>query len=249
MFAHVLTWSSPPAQLTLPADEVHIWRASLDRPPCFLEALHAILSPDERERADRYACTRSRSRFVVGRGLLRKILARYQGTTPCQIRFRVCPAGKPTLDEPEPALHFNVTHSQDLVLIAITQRGEVGIDVELVRPFANDLNLAERYFSPRECRMLRLLSPERRTEAFFHAWTRKEACLKALGVGLSYGLDRVEVTIRPEDPVKLLRLNGEEKHAAPWSLQALSPAPGYVGALALKAKQGYRLVGWHWPEE
>jgi len=67
-------------------------------------------------------------------------------------------------------------------------------------------------------------------------------------VGLSYGLDRVEVTISPEDPVRLLRLDGEEKHAAPWSLLALAPAPGYVGALALKA-HSCRLVGWHWLEE
>jgi 4'-phosphopantetheinyl transferase len=249
MFAHVLTWSSPPAQVALDPDEVHIWRASLDRPPCFLKTLFEILSPDEQDRAHRYACPASRSRFVIGRGLLRTILARYLDTTACQIRFRVCPQGKPILDEPNPSLHFNVSHSHNLVLIAITRRAEVGIDVERIRPFANDMGMAERYFSSRECRMLRLLSPERRTEAFFHAWTRKEACLKALGVGLSYGLDRVEVTIRPEDPVQLLRLDGEEKHAAPWSLQALSPAPGYVGALALKAQQGYRLVGWHWPDE
>lgn len=219
MFAHVLTWSSPPAQVALSAEEVHVWRAALDRSPCFLEAQLQVLSPDERERADRYSCTTARSRFVVGRGLLRRILARYLDVKPCAIRFRVCPQGKPILDEPNPALHFNLSHSHDLVLIAITHRGEVGIDVERVRSFANDLSLAERYFSPRECRLLRMLSPENRTEAFFHAWTRKEACLKALGVGLSYGLDRVEVTIHPEDPAQVLRLDGEEQQAAPWSLQ------------------------------
>ncbi len=249
MFAHALTWSSPPAQVGLLPEEVHIWRASLDRPPCSLHALADLLSDDEQERALRYACPASRTRFVVGRGLLRTILARYRAAEPSQIRFRLCPQGKPILDEPDPSLHFNVSHSHHLVLIAVTQRAEVGIDVERIRPFTNDLALAERYFSPRECRMLRLLSPERRNEAFFHAWTRKEACLKALGVGLSYGLDRVEVTIRPEDPVQLLRLDGEEKHAAPWSLLGLSPAPGYAGALALKAQQGYKLVCWHWPDE
>jgi 4'-phosphopantetheinyl transferase len=249
MLAHALTWSSPPGQVTLPPEEIHIWRASLDRPLAFQESLLKVLSEDERERALRYTCLPTRSRFVVGRGLLRTILARYLNSTAGQVRFRVCPQGKPILDEQHPRMHFNVSHSHNLVLIAVTHRGEVGIDVERVRPFANDLNLAERYFSPRECRMLRLLSPERRTEAFFHAWTRKEACLKALGVGLSYGLDRVEVTIRPEDPVRLLRLDGEEKQAAPWSLLALAPAPGYVGALAIKARQGFRLVAWHWPEE
>src|SRR5262249_14172187 len=152
-------------------EEVHIWRATLERPPCSYEALFTILSDDERDRARRYACQASRSRFVVGRALLRTILARYLNMTPCKVRFRLCPQGKPILDGPDTTLHFNVSHSHTLVLIAVTERGEVGIDVERVRPFANDLGLAERYFSPRECRMLRLLTPERRTEAFFHAWT------------------------------------------------------------------------------
>jgi 4'-phosphopantetheinyl transferase len=248
MLTHALTWSSPPGEPTLAMDEVHLWRASLERCTCACEAFTHTLADDERDRAARYGCKATRNRFVIGRGLLRTVLGRYLRKAPRLVQFRVSSQGKPILSDSSPQLHFNVSHSHQLVLVAVTWRGELGIDVERVRPFANDLGLAERYFSPRECRLLRLLSPERRTEAFFHAWTRKEACLKALGVGLSYGLDRVEVTISPEDPVRLLRLNGEEKHAAPWSLLALSPAPGYVGALALKA-HGSRIVGWHWPDE
>ncbi len=249
MLANGLTWSAPPSEVLLAADEVHLWRASLKNCAGAVKRFSAALAEDEHERALRYGCQATRARFVVGRGLLRTVLARYLSQPAQEIRFRLNSQGKPTLADPSPPLlHFNVSHSHELVLIAVTRRGEVGIDVERIRPFANDLGLAERYFSAQECGLLRRLAPERRTEAFFHAWTRKEACLKALGVGLSYGLDRVEVTIGPDDPVRLVRLDGEEEHAAPWSLLGLAPAPGYVGALALKS-QGYRLVGWHWPEE
>jgi len=248
MLTHALTWSNPPAEVSLAVDEVHIWRASLERCTRTIEHFSHTLADDERERAQRYGCMATRARFVVGRGLLRTVLGRYLGQTAQQIQFRLSPQGKPILCATASPLHFNVSHSHQLVVMAVTRQGELGIDVERLRPFANNLGLAERYFSPRECHLLRLMSPERRTEAFFHTWTRKEACLKALGVGLSYGLDRVEVTIHPEDPVRLLRLNGEDKHAASWSLLALSPAPGYVGALALRA-HGCRIVGWHWPEE
>jgi 4'-phosphopantetheinyl transferase len=248
MKTSALNWCCPPTQVSLPADEVHVWRAFLDRPLASVESLLETLSDEERDRASRYHCTAKRGRFVVGRGLLRTILARYLGIKPRLIAFRIGSMGKPVLDTPSASLHFNVSHSHELVLVAITRRGEVGIDVERVRPFANSLDLAERYFSPGECQTLNTLAPERRTEAFFHAWTRKEACLKALGAGISYGLDRVEVTICPEEPVRLVRLDGEERRAAPWSLRALVPAPGYVGALALQG-QGFHVIGWHWPED
>ena len=246
MLAHALTWSQPTAQLDLGPNDIHLWRILLDEAPGMVESFFHVLAEEEQERTQRYGCQATRGRFVVGRGLLRTILGDYLGQKPRAIEFTVNQAGKPILLGCSD-VHFNVSHSHNLVVIAVTARCELGVDVERLRPFSNELGLAERYFSPRECRILRMLSPERRTEAFFHTWTRKEACLKALGVGLSYGLDQVEVSIYPEEPTRLVRLNGEENHAVPWSLLSLAPAPGYVGALALKA-HGCRLSGWHWPE-
>jgi 4'-phosphopantetheinyl transferase len=247
MGAHSLTWSSPSPPLNLGPDEVHLWRASLALPSAVVVELYHSLSDEERERAQRYHSATARHRFLAGRGLLRTILGSYLRVKGHQIAFRQSDHGKPLLDDPGTGLYFNVSHSHELALFAITRRGEVGVDVERVRPFPNEVSVAERFFSPCECQRLRTLAPEHRTEAFFHVWTRKEACLKALGVGLAQGLERVEVNLGPDEPARLLRLDGEERRAAHWSLLNLVPAPGYVGALALEGKD-FRLLGWHWPE-
>jgi 4'-phosphopantetheinyl transferase len=233
--------------LSLSGDEVHVWSAVLDRPPAEAAALRALLSADERERVERIHCPKTRVEFAVGRGLLRTLLACYLDTEPERLRFALGPAGKPELCEPAgTGLHFNVTHSHGLALYAVSTRSPVGVDVEHVRPLSNYLGLAERYFSPHEVEVLYCLPDHHRAEAFFHAWTRKEAFLKARGVGLSYGLERVEVTLGPAEPARLIRLDGEERPASRWSLHNLRPAPGFVGALAVE-DHDFRLVCRDWP--
>jgi 4'-phosphopantetheinyl transferase len=157
----------------------------------------------------------------------------------------VGPQGKPFLVG-GPKLRFNLAHSHGLALFAVSQQCEVGVDVERVRPFVNDLGIAERYFSARETEVLRGLEPQERCETFFHTWARKEAVLKANGDGLAIGLEGVEVSVLPDDEVRLLRVNGTEAEARRWTLQALRPAAGYVGAVALQGT-GLRLSCWYWP--
>jgi 4'-phosphopantetheinyl transferase len=233
--------------LSLAADEVHIWVAVLDRPADEIAALQALLSADEQDRVTRIHCPRTRLEFAVGRGLLRTLLASYLDVEPARLGFAVGPAGKPELREPAGTqLHFNVTHSHGLVMYAVTRRCPVGVDMEHLRPMSDYLGLAERYFSPREVTILRELPDDQRERAFFHAWTRKEAFLKARGVGLSYGLERVEVTLGPREAPQLVRVDGEERQARSWSLHNLEPAPGFVGALALEGHD-HRLVCRNWP--
>jgi 4'-phosphopantetheinyl transferase len=241
-------WPKGPSRVVLPPDDVHVWCAVLERPPEDLAHLAALLSDDERERVERSHSPMVRREFTAARGLLRLLLGRYLDCEPRRVRFRFGPQGKPELAAcpSTPPVHFNVSHSHGLALFALTRRQPVGVDVERIRPFANDLGLAERYFSSWEYRALRDLEETRRHDAFFQTWTRKEAFLKATGGGISYGLERVEVAIHPDDPVRILRLDGEETRAARWSLQTLTPAPGYVGALALETHD-YRLVCWHGP--
>lgn len=244
MLAQPLIWSQPVRGTDLEPGDIHLWRLSLEHNPQLAGSFEPVLIEEERQRTARYGCHATRDRFIIGRGLLRTILADYLGSEPRQIEFTVNQSGKPILRNASD-VHFNVTHSNNLIIIAVTMGSEVGVDVEKIRPFSNELGLAERYFSPRECRVLRMLPPESRNIAFFHAWTRKEACLKALGVGLSYGLDRVEVSIHPEEPTRLLSIDGLEEGASPWTLISLAPAPGYVGALAVK-NRNCRLMGWNW---
>ncbi len=240
-------WPTAPLGCKLGADEVHVWCSSLRVAQAQVERFSRTLAEDERDRAARTRHLPARNEFVVVRGLLRQILADYLGIDTRRLAFRTGATGKPYLVEPASALplYFNVSHSHEMTLIAVTRRGEVGVDVEHLRPFANDLDLADRFFSHREATALHTLTAEDRIEAFFQAWTRKEAFLKASAHGLTYGLDRVEVTLLRDEPVRFLRIGGEEHAARHWSLHHLAPAPGYVGALAMN-EHAYRLVCRHW---
>lgn len=250
MNTHLQLWRPPAGTLALEAGEVHLWRASLDVPGPVVDRLADTLTDEEWDRAQRYRCLGARKQFILARGLLRSLLGTYLERKATQIHFRHGPQGKPALDLPpaEGPLFFNVSHSHGMALLAFTRHTEIGVDVERLRPFASDLGMAKRYFSHREYHALRAVAPEQRTEWFFHTWTRKEAILKARGVGLSYGLERIEVAIGPHEPVRILRMDEDERRAERWSLRALTPAPGYVGALALEGHD-HRLVCWTWSDE
>jgi 4'-phosphopantetheinyl transferase len=245
--ATLLDWPTSPNRCKLAADEVHVWAASLDRPADEVAALSRGLSEEERDRAERFRHAASRHEFIVARAVLRALLGECLGLEPSEVRFSQTARGKPRLDGPDPPLSFNVSHSHGLALFALTSRCEVGVDLERVRPFSDEMGLAERFFTPREAAALRALNARGRLETFFRLWTRKEAYLKAHGLGLSYGLERVEVSHAPEDPAHIVHIDGDREAAARWSLRTLAPAPGYVGALALQAHD-YRLFCWRWQD-
>lgn len=127
-------WPSPPGPVELAAGEVHVWCAALGRPAEEIAALASLLSPDERERAARYRAPRARDEFQVSRALLRVLLGRYLRRDLPRLEFRPGPQGKPMLTGDAP-LSFNVSHSFGVALIAVRAGGEVGVDVEQVRPF------------------------------------------------------------------------------------------------------------------
>jgi 4'-phosphopantetheinyl transferase len=237
-----LHWPVPRAHPPLDREEVHVWSAPLARPAEEIDRLLGRLSPEEQVRARRYKVAPAREQFVVARWLLRSLLARYLGMSPGEVPLTQGVQGKPAL-EGVPGLHFNASHSHGLALYAVTARGAVGVDVERVRSFTNDLALAERYFCPAEIEALRGLAGEARSEVFFHIWTRKEAFVKALGLGLGYGVDRVEVSTDPSR-AELLRLPEAEGGESRWSMEVLMPAPGYVGAVCLEGTGEVRCWGW-----
>jgi 4'-phosphopantetheinyl transferase len=240
------TWFPGPRPCRLGSEQVHVWAFDLERPDGEVERLARVLSPDESERAGRYLIPAGRRQFVVARALLRRILGAYLDAPPHRLAFTTGPQGKPTLKE-HPGLYFNLSHSHGLALVAVTRHAEVGVDVEAVRPHPTHRELADRFFAPSEAAILRGLPIEHSLHAFFHGWTRKEAVLKATGMGLSYGSERVEVTLLPHQPARLLSLDGQSAPAASWSLETFTPAPGYVAALALEGR-GYQLHCWSWGE-
>ena len=120
------------------------------------------------------------------------------------------------------------------------------MDLERIRPVRDADGIVRRFFSPREQDAYFALPPDRRPEAFFAGWTRKEACLKATGEGFFLSLDRFDVALDPGAPARLLRIDGDPERAARWSLQALTPVDGYAAAVAVEGPCE-RLSCWQWP--
>lgn len=241
------SWDSPPRTLTLPSNAVHVWRTSLEVSVSHLQALKDTLAADECARAERFYFQEHQERFIAGRGLLRNILSRYLDKKPGQLRFRYNSYGKPALIEESDVegLRFNLSHSHDMALYAVTRGREIGIDIERFRHDVEAEKLAERFFSPRETAVLRALPERLRTEGFFNCWTRKEAYIKAEGEGMAIPLSSFDVSLAPGEPAALLRSREDPQEASRWSMQALDPEPGYAAALAVKGHD-WELKCWQW---
>jgi 4'-phosphopantetheinyl transferase len=241
------SWPSPPAHLMLSKNDVHVWRAALDRPAEDVRRLARTLSADERTRVGQFRFERDRRRFVVGRGVLRAILGRYLGIEPGLVQFGYHPEGKPYLPQDWGAggLRFNLAHSHGLGLYALARDREVGIDLERCSPKIDCEPIAGQFFSPREVRALQALPARERIKAFYACWTRKEAYLKARGEGLSLPLDGFDVSLAPGEPAALLDVGGDALETSRWSLRELIVDPGYAAALAVEG-QGGQLACWEW---
>ena len=234
----------PPAARCLPLSptDIHVWAAGLDQPPENVAALRSILSPDETIRAARFHFERDRHRFAVARGALRSLLGCYLSLSPAQVQINYSPRGKPAVSSP---LHFNLSHSGELALLAVTRIGEIGVDVEHIRPVKDAGHIAERFFSPRESAAFKSLPRLKKPAAFFNLWTRKESWLKATGEGLSDSLSQVEVSFLPNETPRFLHLPQGAGAPQEWLLHNLAPAPGYAGAVAIRA-QAAAVHTWRW---
>ncbi|MFL6214166.1 MAG: 4'-phosphopantetheinyl transferase family protein [Blastocatellia bacterium] len=237
-------WQSPPAELSLPRDEVHVWRARLDQPQRLAE-FSATLAPDEQARAARYHFQKDRDHFIAARGLLRLLLSRYLQINPANFSFCYSAFGKPSLASHHGAdLCFNISHSHDLALLAFAQGRELGIDLEWIRPEVAGEQIAEHFFSRGEVATLRALPERRQTEAFFNCWTRKEAYIKARGEGLSLPLNQFDVSLAPGEPAALLRAAMSDETAR-WMMLDLTVGAGYKAALVVEGR-GWRLRCLQW---
>lgn len=241
MLKETIFWSPAPAVLTLPKEEVHVWYTSLEQPASLVEELAEILSEDELARAKRFYFDQHRKRFIIARGLLRRILGRYLEIEPREVEFSYGRYGKPALIEKlnkDKKLDFNLSHSQDIALSGVTCDRAIGIDIEHLRPMNDAEQIAKRYFSEQENAVFQSLPIEQQQQAFFNAWTRKEAYLKACGDGITRPLNQVEVSLAPGEPAKILRIQGSPETAAQWSIQDFIPASGYRGAIAVGGQSG-----------
>lgn len=241
-------WQLVPAELACEKPrELHVWACSLDLTLPLLQALTLTLCPAEVRRADRFHFPEHRARFIAGRGVLRAVLGRCLGTEPGSLEFQYGVHGKPELTGQFAAagLQFNLAHCENLALIAVAWNARIGIDVERIRVLTDAGELVTRFFSPREGAAFHALSAARQPEAFFNLWTRKEAWLKATGLGISQYLAQVEVTFLPGAGARLLCFPESLAFDGPWSLRDLRPAEGFAAALCVERDIG-ELNCWRW---
>ncbi len=242
-------WRAPSAAVVLGRDEVHVWRASLDQPKSQIETFVHTLAVDEQARAGRFYFERDRKYFIVARGVLRAILGCYLNRQPECLVFCYGAHGKPALagDADLDAIRFNVSHSHEVALYAVTRDREVGIDLERIRFDLAVMEIAERFFSLQEVAALRTLPTDAQRQAFFRCWTRKEAYIKARGEGLSRPLDQFDVSLAPGEPAAVLGTSQDPSEASRWSLRELPLDPDYAAALAVEG-HGWRFAYWQWPD-
>jgi 4'-phosphopantetheinyl transferase len=181
------------AQSSILVGSVEIWRADLSASFTEVAAAAELLSVEERKRANRFLDPRSRAHFIAARAILRQLLAWYLETDPREIVLSYSDAGKPFVFGTD--IKFNLAHS-DATVVYVFSKHRVGIDVELCRPGVAVMELAECFFSPEEVSALKVLAECDILPAFYRCWTRKEAYLKAIGLGLSRPLNSFVVSIR-----------------------------------------------------
>jgi 4'-phosphopantetheinyl transferase len=203
---------------------VDVWAISL-RPDDL--ACDAVLSEEERRRAARFRFPQHAMRYRMCHSAMRRVLGAYLAMPPEKVELTYESKGKPRL-ACDSKLCFNLSHSGDLGLLAVTEGREVGVDVETVR-FDLPVDGLAKFFTLVERETLRALSSGEKERTFFRWWTRKEAVLKAEGSGLSGGLDRLDISNCPPDLVRFL------DEGQWWRVEDLEVESGYAAAVAATA--------------
>jgi len=220
-----------------PDDVIDVWRLDLT----VRDEDWALLSTDETQRARRILVDNKRDQKVSARAHLRRILARYVGSDPQDLRFTYGEQGKPGLAErPEPC--FNLSHSESKGIAAVLRGARIGVDLEFTREGRAFMDLADRFFSQAESAALRALAPEARPAAFYRAWTRKEAYLKAWGTGLTFASDRFTLDYVSGGGGSLLATEMPGDEPSRWHFKDVELGPDFTGAICFDGPD--RPVRW-----
>jgi 4'-phosphopantetheinyl transferase len=239
-------WTRAPDTLDLKTNQVDIWRVSLSLQADSVQLIESTLSADEKERAARFHFPKDRDHFIIAHECLRDILARYLNCQPGGLSFTFNQSGKPALDDYK--LEFNLSHSGDFALVAVTSESKVGVDIERIRSDMELESIASRYFSRSEFSELLALNSEQRVTGFFNCWTRKEAYIKAHGLGLSLPLESFDVSLTPNESVSLRATRPDSNEAACWKLLSFNVDSGYASAVAVDGQSmEFRLWDWNCP--
>ena len=227
-----------PASLVLEPRTVHVWAFTLEGSAALTEACRDVLSPTERQRADRFVFAHDRIRHTIAHGVLRHLLSRYCGIAPASLCFQATASGKPSLQWPAgaavPSLQFNLTHSDDRALLGVSDGRELGIDLERVRSNLEALDISRHYFFGAEREAIENALSVMRDRTFFRYWVAKEAVLKAQGVGLGFPLDRFCIHFHPGGDTAHIETLDPAVLERDWTVRMLPCEAGWAGAVAAR---------------
>ena len=240
-----MTMTGHGRRLNLPDGHAHLWWT---RPSAFtdvseLTRYRALLSDDEREKTDRYRFARDRHTCLVTRTLVRVTLSRYCDVAPAQWRFRAGAYGRPEIVGPNSSLCFNLSHTRGLIVCLVSRGREVGVDVESLDRGHRWLELAERFFAPREAAALRRVPPGDRASRFLEYWTLKEAYIKARGLGLKIPLNGFwfDLPVVPLEDVRINFTPTVNDNSSRWSCGSERLGTGHVVATAVERHHSDRV--------
>ncbi|WP_020539096.1 4'-phosphopantetheinyl transferase family protein [Lewinella cohaerens] len=236
MYSRQQQWNKAQPEFKIASHQVHIWKAALDATALQTEKLQALLSDDELARADKFHFEKDRTHYIAGRGMLRQILGFYLESAPNVLQFDYTPFGKPFLpSETGPdGLNFNLSHSGKIVLYAITRGQSVGVDIEKKKDNIDIDQIAQRFFSLAEISVLNSVPKDQKYHLFFQYWARKEALLKATGMGVSFPLEKVDVSQQSGQGWSPITLSSDLFKNPIWFNQDLFPGTGYHAAVTVE---------------
>lgn len=214
--------------------QVHVWQVNLKSRNELPKDLQDYLSPNELERAAKFKFSKDRDHFLLRHYLLKLILCEYCDCQPHELKFRYNNYNKPFINIPEfKELKFNMSSSDDLMMIGLCKQNDIGIDVEKIRETGNLEHIALENFSERELEYLN--SKLDKTTAFFNIWTRKEAFIKAVGKGIYFPLKSFCVDVDPSGSYENMTILKHPVESKRWRTIAIKVSDSHIAALAIKS--------------
>ena len=227
--------------VTLPSDEIHLCLADYDQ--IADEQLHVsyrkLLYDAERAQEPRFYFAKDRRRYLVTRALVRTVLSRYAPVDPSAWVFSTNAYGRPQIDNVQAKdLTFNISHTHSMIVLGVTRKRALGVDVENVRAREVSIDIADHYFAPQEVTALNAVPAHEQQYRFFEYWTFKESYIKARGMGLSLPLDKFSFHYRDERAVDIAIHPELADDAARWQFWQFRPSPDYLVAICAERNGG-----------
>lgn len=210
-------------------NEIHIWKIDASEFKNISSIQRQVL-PEEAAHANKFSNEELTNNWLIARAGLRNILSEYLDLLPLDIAFKKELHGKPYLQDTE--LKFNVSHSHNHILVSINWGAEIGVDCEVVRSNIEIESISRNHFSQTEFEYLNNLNPSERLKAFYRCWTRKEAFVKAIGLGMSLPFSDFSVSVAPDEPARIISIKDNLYDVAEWAISDILQA-GIPAALAI----------------